>query len=238
MAPVPSATVAGRAIDAMITPPAEIDKRQLFPTPGKVGSFFQSVGSDLGSVKSGIESKISTAINPTGTGAAGGLFSGGGLLSGGEGDGLGDLFGKNGTLNKLFEEGPLHKLFGNGTLSKLFDGNGTLSNLFDGNGSLGDLFKDGPLGDLFNSLGGQATSLLVRLVNKLAESAVDSLGLADQYALYMREYCSANVTAGTQQMGPQACSALLKASNQITRNYLTNKQVRYLLLHHQTQLFK
>lgn len=97
-------------------------------------------------------------------------------------------------------------------MGNLFGENGTLGNLFNGNGSFSDIFKSGPLGDLFNNIGGQAAVGIVSLVNSVAASAMEGFGLADQYSIYMREYCSANLTVGTKEMGPQSCSALRKSS--------------------------
>ncbi|KAH8593039.1 hypothetical protein B0O99DRAFT_689249 [Bisporella sp. PMI_857] len=77
-----------------------------------------------------------------------------------------------------------------------------------GNVSLPDIFTTDPIGAFLNNLAGQAAAGIVSLVNNVVSSAVDQLGIADQYSIFMLQLCSANLTTGTQKLGPQRCSAL------------------------------
>lgn len=93
------------------------------------------------------------------------------------------------------------------------NGTGGLLGTLLGGGSLSDAIKKGPIGQFFNNLGGQAATGVVALVDNVVEMAVDGLGAADQYTVYLRDICSANVTEGTQDLGPRICTPLSKSQH-------------------------
>jgi len=164
-----------------ITSFAQLDDRQLFPSSGEVNSFLSSVGS-----------RFTTVLIPSATTVpTGGATAGGGSQGGGVGSIFPGLGGGNSNGGGAPSNGP----------------GITLGSLL-GNGTLRDLISNGPLGNFFNNLGGQAATGLVSIINGVLKEAVGGIGAADQYGVYLKDICSANVTTGTQTMGPQQCSPL------------------------------
>lgn len=187
------------APEPSITGLAQLFERQMFPSPGDVNSFFNSVGSRLSTAVVPGQIAAPAAGDPTGGGNTGGgglsgllPGNGGSILPGGGGSILTGLGNNNGGSNNGGTTG------GGGNL---------LGGLF-GNGTIGDAIRNGPLGSIFNNISGQAATGIISVANTAVKTAMAGFGIADQYSVYLRDVCAANITDGTQNMGPQLCSPL------------------------------
>jgi hypothetical protein len=171
----------------------------MFPVPGDVNSFFNSVGSRLSTAVVPGQTAAPANGDPiggsnTGGGGLSGLLpgNGGSILPGGGGSILPGLGNNNGGSNNGGTTG------GSGNL---------LGGLF-GDGTIGDAIRNGPLGSIFNNISGQAATGIISVANTAVKTAMAGFGVADQYSVYLREVCAANITDVTQTMGPQLCSPL------------------------------